>query len=161
MVPCNDLLRKLNFYQRRAVLDESRAALVNANVGSGKTTVLIAKALYQHIKRQIPLKEMVVLTFTNKAANEIKSRMRAAEPDARDGDMPWFGTFHSVAMKLLQTLLPVEELGYTHDFSILDPDGQVEMAERLIEEYDCASNIAGNLRNDWKQLGSARRFTAR
>lgn len=135
MVPCNDLLRKLNFYQRRAVLDESRAALVNANVGSGKTTVLIAKALYQHIKRQIPLKEMVVLTFTNKAANEIKSRMRAAEPDARDGDMPWFGTFHSVAMKLLQTLLPVEELGYTHDFSILDPDGQVEMAERLIEEY--------------------------
>ena len=59
------------------MLDESRAVLVNAAVGSGKTTVLIAKALYEHAARGVPLREMAVLTFTNKAADEIRERMRA------------------------------------------------------------------------------------
>ncbi len=135
MSQIDNLLQKLNAEQSQAVLDESRAALVNANVGSGKTTVLIAKVLYQHLQRQIPLADMVVLTFTNKAASEIKNRMIAADPDAGDEDMPWFGTFHSVAMKMLQTILPVAELGYTADFSVLAPDEEVEMAERLIAEH--------------------------
>lgn len=134
-MPINNLLQKLNPYQREAVLDESRAVLVNANVGSGKTTVLISKALYEHVAREIPLNDMVVLTFTNKAADEIRDRMRLADPQAGGEDMLWFGTFHSVAMKMLQTILPVKKLGYTSAFTILDPDERVEMAERLIAEH--------------------------
>ena len=62
----------LNPYQMTAVLDESPACVVNANVGSGKTTVLIAKILYLYQVKQIQPEEMIVLTFTNKAADEIK-----------------------------------------------------------------------------------------
>ena len=58
----------LNSYQMEAVTDENDACIVNANVGSGKTTVLIAKILYLHYEKKIPLEKMVVLTFTNKAA---------------------------------------------------------------------------------------------
>jgi DNA helicase II / ATP-dependent DNA helicase PcrA len=129
------MLQKLNTHQRQAVLDESRVTLVNANVGSGKTTVLIAKVLYQHLYRHVPLKDMVVLTFTNKAAKEIKDRMTAAEPEIGNIDMPWFGTFHSTAMRMLQTILPVERLGYTAAFTILDPDELPEIATRLIAEH--------------------------
>lgn len=135
MIQIDDMLQRLNRYQRQAVLDESPAALVNANVGSGKTTVLISKVFYQHMVLQVPLKEMVVLTFTNKAANEIRERMIAADPQVKEEDMPWFGTFHSVAMRMLQTVLPVETLRYTKSFTVLDPDELNEMAERLITEH--------------------------
>lgn len=114
------------------MLDESRAVLVNAAVGSGKTTVLIAKALYEHAARGVPLREMAVLTFTNKAADEIRERMRAADPDAGDEETAWFGTFHSVALRLLQQVLPVGELGFTPSFAVLAPDEELELAERLI-----------------------------
>ena len=65
---------RLNTYQMEAVLDESPACVVNANVGSGKTTVLIEKILHLHFERQVSLRDMVVLTFTNKAADEILQR---------------------------------------------------------------------------------------
>ena len=69
----------LNEYQRKAVLDKSSACLVNANVGSGKTTVLTVKIRYLHESADISYRDMVVLTFTNKAANEIKERLAASE----------------------------------------------------------------------------------
>lgn len=73
----------LNKYQMETVLDESPACVVNANVGSGKTTVLIAKILYLHYEKGIPLEEMVVLTFTNKAADEITGRLRKKNPNCQ------------------------------------------------------------------------------
>ena len=66
----------LNSYQMEAVTDGNDACIVNANVGSGKTTVLIAKILYLHYEKKIPLEKMVVLTFTNKAAGEIIERLK-------------------------------------------------------------------------------------
>ena len=123
---------RLNDRQRQVVLDESPVTLVNAQVGSGKTTVLIAKIFYQHVVRHIPLRDLVVLTFTNKAAQEIRERMMAAGTGVKEEDMPWFGTFHGVAMLMLQKLLPVEELGYTPDFTILNPDELPELASGLI-----------------------------
>lgn len=134
MILIKDILQNLNIHQQRAVLDESRAILVNANVGSGKTTVLIDKVLYQYVQRQVPLKDMVVLTFTNKAANEIKQRMMTADSQIKESDMPWFGTFHSIAMRMLQTILPVKSLGYTASFTILDPDDLFKMGTELIAE---------------------------
>ena len=72
----NSLERKrLNSYQKEAVLDESPACLVNANVGSGKTTVLTEKVRYLHEERLVPYEKMMVLTFTNKAADEIAERL--------------------------------------------------------------------------------------
>ena len=134
MIDIDGMIQKLNINQQQAVLDESPATLVNANVGSGKTTVLISKIFYQYAQKSIDLKDMVVLTFTNKAANEIRERITMADSQLSDENMPYFGTFHSIAMKMLQTILPVESLGFTDKFTILDPDELIELASRLIIE---------------------------
>lgn len=128
------LLNNLNEYQMQAVTDNSPACLVNANVGSGKTTVLIAKVFYLYEQKKIPLENMVVLTFTNKAANEIKARICAANNTLTDDQMPYFGTFHSVALKMLKTILPIQDLGYTADFSVIDPDEEADLARQIVLE---------------------------
>ena len=112
----NEYLKKLNNEQKRAVLDASQVCMVNASVGSGKTTVLTNKVLYILDELNVPTKDLVVLTFTNKAANEIKERVNALFTN--DIEMKYFGTFHSVAMKLLKEELKVEELGFTTNFTI-------------------------------------------
>ena len=74
---------KLNEYQKMAVLDESPACVVNANVGSGKTTVLIAKVLYLYLEKKVPLEDMLVLTFTRSSAafcSESQNFLRSREP---------------------------------------------------------------------------------
>lgn len=125
----------LNEYQREAVLDQSNACLVNANVGSGKTTVLITKIAYLHEVRQVPYQNMVVLTFTNKAADEIRQRLTAGPNAPAAAELPWFGTFHGIALGLLQRVLPVAELGYTRDFQVMLPEEELELAQQLILEH--------------------------
>ncbi len=125
---------KLNTYQQEAVLDESPACVVNANVGSGKTTVLIAKILYLHWEKNVPLEDMLVLTFTNKAAREITDRLLAREPELSTEQIRGFGTFHSVAMRLLKETLPVEKAGWTRDFSVMEPEEETDLALRIIKE---------------------------
>ena len=124
---------ELNKEQQEAVQDDSNVCLVNANVGSGKTTVLISKIRYLYEKKGVSLKDMIVLTFTNKAADEIRERLNHQGIESRE--TPWFGTFHSVALRMLQTLLPVEELGYTEEFQVCLPEEELELAQQLIGQY--------------------------
>ncbi len=124
--------KHLNPYQMEAVLDESPACVVNANVGSGKTTVLIAKILYLHYEKSVPLEEMVVLTFTNKAADEIISRLREREADLSREQVRGFGTFHSVALHLLKNQLPVEQMGWNREFTVISPDEEADLAAEVI-----------------------------
>ena len=134
---------KLNEYQKAAVIDQSRALLVNAHVGSGKTTVLINKIMYLHFVKGVALQSMAVLTFTNKAAQEIKDRIKNLSSNIEvsisnnlleDEDMKFFGTFHSVARTLLSKVLPIEEIGFTKDFSVVDPEEVLELYDRVINE---------------------------
>lgn len=125
---CKIRTHQLNAYQTEAVLDESPACVVNANVGSGKTTVLIEKILYLHFEKKVPLENMVVLTFTNKAAGEIIQRLLEREPSVTEEETACFGTFHSVALFLLKNCLPLEREGWTRDFSVMDPDEETELA---------------------------------
>lgn len=129
-----EILEKLNEYQREAVLDESNACIVNANVGSGKTTVLIAKIIYLHYAKGVSYKDMIVLTFTNKAANEIKERLTGSDSSISQEELDGFGTFHSVALKLLRNKLTVEKLGYTKDFQVIEPEEELDIALQLIRE---------------------------
>lgn len=130
-----DNLNMLNNYQKDAVKNNDRAFLLNASVGSGKTTVLVCKVLYLYLVKAVPLSQMVVLTFTNKAAEEIKDRVLAAAPEGMEKkDLDFFGTFHSVARYLLSNILPVQKLGYTHEFTILDAEGMEELYDNIIEE---------------------------
>ena len=147
-------LQRLNEYQKAAVFDESSACLVNANVGSGKTTVLITKVMYLHYEKQIPYEQMVVLTFTNKAADEIKERLYALEPEIAEEQLWGFGTFHSVCLTMLKKMLPVEKLGYTKEFMVMDPDEELEMAEQLILTYQLKIKYKNRLKKRLEQKNS-------
>lgn len=147
-------LQRLNEYQKAAVFDESSACLVNANVGSGKTTVLITKVMYLHYEKRIPYEKMVVLTFTNKAADEIKERLYALELEISEKQLWGFGTFHSVCLTMLKKMLPVENLGYTKEFMVMDPDEELEMAEQLILTYQLKIKYKNRLKKRLEQKSS-------
>ena len=147
-------LQRLNEYQKAAVFDESNACLVNANVGSGKTTVLITKVMYLHYEKQIPYEQMVVLTFTNKAADEIKERLYALEPEITEEQLWGFGTFHSVCLTMLKKMLPVENLGYSKEFMVMDPDEELGMAEQLILTYQLKIKYKNRLKKRLEQKNS-------
>ena len=128
-----DEYNKLNDYQKKAILNDDKTLLLNACVGSGKTTVLIQKILYLHLIKEVPLEEMVVLTFTNKAANEILERFINFNIPLTQSNL-YFGTFHSIAKKLLDSSLNLNEIGYKNNFSIIDTDEYTEFLENIIEE---------------------------
>ena len=125
--------RTLNPYQKEAVLDENPACLVNANVGSGKTTVLIEK-------KQIPYEKMAVLTFTNKAADEIAERLSRKEAELTEEELWGFGTFHSVALRILRRFLPEKteegaEAGeWNREFTVITPEDEMEMVLAIAKE---------------------------
>jgi superfamily I DNA/RNA helicase len=106
--------------------------VLNAVVGSGKTTVLTHKVIYLNQIEKVPLEEMVVLTFTNKAANEIRERVCAFD-DEIGSTIKYFGTFHSVARTILSESPKIQEIGYTKDFGIID---NVEAAQMLVDIID-------------------------
>ena len=136
---------ELNDYQKTAVLDEHNACLGRANVGSGKTTVLIEKIRYLHQQKKIPLENMIVLTFTNKAAGEIKNRLKIQNIEENPSSL-FYGTFHGIALKLLQEVLPLEELGYTKDFQVCLPEEELELANQLIHQHTLRIKYKNRLR---------------
>ena len=103
-----------------------RSAWSGRTSGAGKTTVLIEKIRYFHEKKGVPLERMTILTFTNKAADEIGQRLQESGNN--------IGTFHSVAFHLLQEELPLEELGYANEFEVCLPEEELQLAEQLIAE---------------------------
>lgn len=123
---------KLNKYQMEAVTLMDRNVILNAVVGSGKTTVLTHKIVYLNQIKKVPLEEMIVLTFTNKAANEIRIRVSAFENEIGSG-MKYFGTFHSLARTLLLESARIQEMGYTKEFGIIDNEAAAEILVDIIE----------------------------
>ena len=148
---------RLNPYQREAVTNENTACLVSANVGSGKTTVLTAKILYLHEVKHVSYRNIMVLTFTNRAAAEIRERLVSADPAVTPEETENFGTFHGVALGLLKKKLPVENLGYTKDFMVMEPDEELELAHTLIAEKKLKIKYKNRLR---KRLSEAERVSA-
>ena len=143
---------QLNEYQKAAVLNKDKTCLLNACVGSGKTTVLIEKIRYLHEEKKIAYEDMIVLTFTNKAAGEIRTRMEGQLEEAREK----FGTFHSVALELLKNHLPIEKAGYTREFVVIDPEEEIEMALQLITKKGLTIKYKNRLK---KRLEQARAVT--
>lgn len=122
-------LAALDPAQQAAVVCAERATLVHAQVGSGKTTVLVHRAAYLHAVRGVPLARIALLTFTTRAAAELRARLDAALGRATSArERPLVGTFHGVACALLRQALPIEQLGYTRGFTILDDDAAAALA---------------------------------
>ncbi len=132
-------LLRLNPEQLQAVLGDDSAALVRAQVGSGKTAVLVHKVLWLHLVQGVPMERLAVLTFTHKAAGEIRARIEALASETGVPLPPqafWLtGTFHGVARALLRGALPVAELGWRADFAVLDETARVALCHKLIAEH--------------------------
>ena len=124
------ILDSLNKAQREAVQATEGPVLVIAGAGSGKTTVLVNRIAYMIAEKHISPWNILAITFTNKAANEMKERAERLLGDVASN--MWVGTFHSVCVRILRTC--IDFLGYTRDFVIYDTaDTRTLMKECLRE----------------------------
>ncbi|RMF59427.1 MAG: hypothetical protein D6748_06385 [Calditrichaeota bacterium] len=121
-------LQELNTSQREAVEYLDGPMLVLAGAGSGKTRVLISKLGYLIDIGFAQPHEILAVTFTNKAANEMKQRVEKLLKRGLDG--LWIGTFHSICARILR--IEARHLGYTSDFTIYDVDDQIRLIQQLM-----------------------------
>jgi DNA helicase-2/ATP-dependent DNA helicase PcrA len=125
------LLQCLNPQQREALLHTSGPLLVLAGAGSGKTRVITHKYAFLTKKKKIPASSIFTVTFTNKAADEMKTRIRSlVGSDLRDS---WIGTFHSQCAKILRR--EIKALGYKPDFVIYDTSDQYSLIKHILKEF--------------------------
>lgn len=127
-------LAGLNDQQRDAVLTTDGPVLVLAGAGTGKTKALTARLAHLIATRRAWPSEILAVTFTNKAAREMQHRVGQIIGPAVEG-MPWLGTFHSVAARILRR--HAELVGLKSNFTILDTDDQI----RLLKQILTASNL--------------------
>jgi len=156
-VPIDDppYLRGLNPPQREAVLTTEGPLLVLAGAGTGKTAALTARLAHLIATRKAWPSQILSVTFTNKAAREMRERVAALSGGALEG-MPWLGTFHSVAARMLRS--HAELVGLQSNFTILDTDDQLRVLKQLIQASNLdekrwpARQLAG-LIDRWKNRG--------
>ena len=122
-----DLLKDLNPKQQQAVMATSGPVIILAGAGSGKTRVLTYRVLYLMLEKHIDPGNILMVTFTNKAANEMKERMRKMT----HGAMPTIATFHSLCAKILRK--EARFVGMTSDFVIYDTSDQEDCLKQAME----------------------------
>ncbi|HEU4695404.1 MAG TPA: UvrD-helicase domain-containing protein [Sphingomicrobium sp.] len=148
-------LQGLNPPQREAVLTTEGPVLVLAGAGTGKTAALTARLAHLIATRKAWPSQILSVTFTNKAAREMRERVGRLSGGALEG-MPWLGTFHSVAAKMLR--VHAELVGLHSNFTILDTDDQLRVLKQLIQAANLdekrwpARQLAG-LIDRWKNRG--------
>ena len=132
-----DILQNLNESQLKAVLYDDGPSLIIAGAGSGKTRVLTHKIAY-HIQNGIKPWRIMALTFTNKAAREMKDRIGklVGSGNARDIQM---GTFHSVFSRILR--LEAEHLGFNSNFTIYDQSDSRSLVKTIIKEMNLDDKV--------------------
>lgn len=154
-----DYGKELNEQQREAVMCPPGPALVIAGAGAGKTRTLIYRVAYL-LEQGVPHDRILLLTFTNKAANEMMRRVGELLSSKMHG--LWGGTFHAVALRLLRQ--HAEKLGFQRDFSILDredantliksaiADSGVDVKARRFPKPDVVGEILSMALNTRKTL---------
>jgi DNA helicase-2/ATP-dependent DNA helicase PcrA len=132
-----DYLNDLNEAQRQAVINTEGPALVIAGAGAGKTRVLTYRIAYL-LRKGVPAGKILALTFTNKAAREMKERIsRLVDPDA--ARYLWMGTFHSIFAKILR--IEGFRLGYKPNYTIYDSADSKSLVRSIIKELSLDDNI--------------------
>ncbi len=148
-------LSGLNAPQREAVLTTEGPVLMLAGAGTGKTAALTARLAHLIATRKAWPSEILAVTFTNKAAREMRERVGRIIGEAVEG-MPWLGTFHSIGAKMLRR--HAELVGLQSNFTIIDVDDQLRLLKQLIraEELDekrWTARALGGLIDQWKNKG--------
>ena len=148
-------LAGLNPEQRLAVETLHGPVLVLAGAGTGKTRVLTTRIAHILSLGQARPAEILAVTFTNKAAREMKERVSVMVGETVEG-MPWLGTFHAIGVKILRR--HAEMVGLKPDFTILDTDDQIRLLKQLLEadnidEKRWPARILAGLIDGWKNRG--------
>lgn len=148
-----DLLEKLNDKQREAVQATEGPVLVIAGAGSGKTTVLVNRIAYIISQKHVNAWNILAITFTNKAAREMKERIEKLLGDTAK-DM-WIGTFHSMCVRILRSCIDL--IGYGRDFVIFDSADSKTVIKECMRELSIdeknmpirnVMSIISNAKND-------------
>ncbi len=145
----------LNAEQRRAVETTEGPVLVLAGAGTGKTRVLTTRIAHLIATRRARSFDILAVTFTNKAAREMKLRVGALIGPAGEG-MPWLGTFHAIGTKILRR--HAELVGLKSDFTILGTDDQLRLMKQVIldqniDEKRWPARTLGHAIDGWKNRG--------
>jgi DNA helicase II / ATP-dependent DNA helicase PcrA len=148
-------LAGLNAEQRLAVETLDGPVLVLAGAGTGKTRVLTVRIAHILATGRARPSEILAVTFTNKAAREMKHRVGEIVGQVVEG-MPWLGTFHSIGVKILRR--HAELVGLKSDFTILDVDDQIRLLKQLLEaenidEKRWPARVLAMLIDGWKNRG--------
>ena len=128
----SNILDGLNNKQYEAVVNTDGPCLVIAGAGSGKTKVLTHKIAYLLEEKDIKPWNILAITFTNKAANEMKTRVEGLVGEAAK-DM-WIGTFHSICVKILRRF--IDRIGYDTSFIIFDTSDQRTLVKECLKSLD-------------------------
>ena len=143
-----NILQGLNEEQKQALLQIDGAVLVTAGAGSGKTRLLTHRMAYLISQLNVSPYNILAITFTNKAAKEMKDRV---EKMIDGGDRVWISTFHSMCAKILR--MDIEKLGvYDHNFSIYSDQDTDKLFKQICAKYnidkeDKRKNIAFHINN--------------
>ena len=133
----SNLLENLNDKQQEAVEYMAGPLLILAGAGSGKTRVLTYKIAYLLEKEIVKPWQILAITFTNKAAKEMKERIEALVGQVSN-DM-WLGTFHSVCVRILKR--EIELLGYTRDFNIFDEIDKEKVIKEVMKKLNIDEKV--------------------
>ena len=151
-----NLLEGLNDKQYEAVINTDGPCLVIAGAGSGKTKVLTHKIAYLMQEKDIKPWNILAITFTNKAANEMKERVEALVGD--DAKDMWIGTFHSICVKILRRF--IDRIGFDHSFVIFDTSDQRSLIKECLKDLKIDDKMftdrivqfeISNAKNDMKE----------
>lgn len=129
----NDLLKDLNREQQEAVLNTEGPMIILAGAGSGKTRVLTYKVFYLIQEKKIDPTEILMITFTNKASNEMKERV-TRKLQALHVGLPTISTFHSLCAKILR--MEGKQIGISNKFVIYDEQDQIEAIKEALKKLD-------------------------
>ncbi len=151
-VPSAEYLNDLNPAQREAVERLDGPVLMLAGAGTGKTKALTARITHLLRTHRVRENEILAVTFTNKAAREMKERVGRMLGRPAEG-MPWLGTFHAICVKLLRR--HTELVGLKSNFTILDTDDQKRLLKQLtqaanIDDKRWPARMLAGIIDDWK-----------
>lgn len=145
------LTENLNTQQKEAVLYNDGPILVLAGAGSGKTRVITHKFAYLVKKKKIPSSSIFTVTFTNKAADEMKERINSFFTQGLK--QTWIGTFHSLCSRILR--IEIDTLGYKNDFSIYDEDDRASLIKQILKDFNIHEALYKGVCNKISLLKSA------
>jgi len=130
-----NLVKGLNPEQKKAVQTTNGPLLIMAGAGSGKTRVLTHRIAYLMVEKNVAPWNILAITFTNKAAREMKERIgRLLGPDAEN---IWISTFHSMCVRILRR--DIDRIGYSRTFSILDSGDQQSVIKQILKDLNIDS----------------------